>query len=317
MNSCLSTLFIYDNDTACWFGLVGITDCVCWSVGTWCGGLALDNETIDVASANFDDDDTSVDVTLPSSSTPNTKNISNDDSQIQEIRENSVHSPKIQFFNEAVKKRKQEMQLKQPALASCFERSSSFEVFYKVDKSIVKLHSVTCRPNQPTAFANSQAEANRQLVESLMASHAAGGFTATSSPTSSSTSKSGNMSKCTARFDGQNRDPEIVESFIDSIEMYKECALVNDDLALRGLPMLLHGEAACKYFLAVSALGANGDDDDANRAERACRPAGASRRCYVQQFGGKRYDNPIAQWCRSAAVDLAFAGAQINNIIKI
>ncbi|KAH9642304.1 hypothetical protein HF086_009668 [Spodoptera exigua] len=95
-----------------------------------------------------------------------------------------------------------------------------------------------------TAFANSQAEANRQLVESLMASHAAGGFTATPSPTPSSTSKAGNMSNCTARFDGQNRDPEIVESFIDSVEMYKECALVNDDLALRGLPMLLHGEAA-------------------------------------------------------------------------
>ncbi|KAH9642471.1 hypothetical protein HF086_007603, partial [Spodoptera exigua] len=95
-----------------------------------------------------------------------------------------------------------------------------------------------------TAFANSQAEANRQLVESLMASHAAGGFTATPSPTPSSTSKAGNMSKCTSRFDGQNRDPEIVESFIDSVEMYKECALVNDDLALRGLPMLLHGEAA-------------------------------------------------------------------------
>lgn len=31
--TCLSILFIYDNDTACWFGLVGITDCVCWSVG--------------------------------------------------------------------------------------------------------------------------------------------------------------------------------------------------------------------------------------------------------------------------------------------
>lgn len=94
------------------------------------------------------------------------------------------------------------------------------------------------------AFANTQAEANRQLVESLMASHAAGGFAAPSPTPSTTTSKSGNMSKCTARFDGQNRDPEIVEAFIDSVEMYKECALVNDDLALRGLPMLLHGEAA-------------------------------------------------------------------------
>ncbi|CAG4947035.1 unnamed protein product [Colias eurytheme] len=96
-----------------------------------------------------------------------------------------------------------------------------------------------------TAFAKTQAEANRQLVESLMASHAAGGFSApTPSPTPSSINKTGNMSKCTARFDGSNRDPEIVEAFIDSVEMYKECAVVTDDLALRGLPMLLHGEAA-------------------------------------------------------------------------
>ncbi|KAF9808360.1 hypothetical protein SFRURICE_008413 [Spodoptera frugiperda] len=95
-----------------------------------------------------------------------------------------------------------------------------------------------------TAFANTQAEANRQLVQSLMASHVAGGFPATPSPSPSSTSKSGNMSKCTARFDGQSRDPEAVEAFIDSVEMYKECASVNDDLALRGLPMLLIGEAA-------------------------------------------------------------------------
>lgn len=95
-----------------------------------------------------------------------------------------------------------------------------------------------------TAFANTQAEANRQLVQFLMASHVAGGFLATPSPSSASTSKSGNMSKCTARFDGQSRDPEAVEAFIDSVEMYKECASVNDDLALRGLPMLLIGEAA-------------------------------------------------------------------------
>ncbi|KAF9824233.1 hypothetical protein SFRURICE_019913 [Spodoptera frugiperda] len=95
-----------------------------------------------------------------------------------------------------------------------------------------------------TAFANTQAEANRQLVQSLMASHVAGGFPATPSPSPPSTSKSGNMSKCTARFDGQSRDPEAVEAFIDSVEMYKECASVNDDLALRGLPMLLIGEAA-------------------------------------------------------------------------
>ncbi|XP_028042673.1 uncharacterized protein LOC114252393, partial [Bombyx mandarina] len=52
------------------------------------------------------------------------------------------------------------------------------------------------------------------------------------------------MAKCTARFDGVARDPEAVEAFIDSVEVYKECACVSDDIALRGLPMLMEGEAA-------------------------------------------------------------------------
>lgn len=106
-----------------------------------------------------------------------------------------------------------------------------------------------------TAFAKTQAEANRQLVESLMASYArgepsaplagSGAAIASASPTPSvATSKSGNMSKCTSRFDGQSRDPEVVEAFINSVEIFKECSSVSDDLALRGLPMLLHGEAA-------------------------------------------------------------------------
>lgn len=61
-------------------------------------------------------------VTLPKPST----STSNDDSQIQEISENSAHSPKTQFFKQAAKKRKL-MQEIQPTLPSCFERSSSFE----------------------------------------------------------------------------------------------------------------------------------------------------------------------------------------------
>ncbi|PZC74189.1 hypothetical protein B5X24_HaOG208204 [Helicoverpa armigera] len=108
-----------------------------------------------------------------------------------------------------------------------------------------------------TAFAKSQAEVNRQLVESLMASHATG--SARPSPTPSSTCKTGNMSKCTARFDGHSRDPEVVEAFIDSVEIYKECASVPDDLALRGLPMLLHGEAAV-WFRGVKASLTSWDD---------------------------------------------------------
>lgn len=99
------------------------------------------------------------------------------------------------------------------------------------------------------ALSKSQAEANRQLIESLLTSHGLGSgstsATATASPHDVSTSAStSNLSKCMARFDGASRDPEAVEAFIDSVEIFKECASVPDDIALRGLPMLMQGEAA-------------------------------------------------------------------------
>lgn len=52
----------------------------------------------------------------------------------------------------------------------------------------------------------------------------------------------GNFSKCSARFDGTTGI--LVESFIDSIETYKDCTGIADDIAIRGLTMLLTGEAA-------------------------------------------------------------------------
>lgn len=95
------------------------------------------------------------------------------------------------------------------------------------------------------AFSKSQAEANRQLVESLWASHGLGSGSKFTTPiVSPSPTPTSNMAKCTARFDGVARDPEAVEAFIDSVEVYKECACVSDDIALRGLPMLMEGEAA-------------------------------------------------------------------------
>nr|XP_037870133.1 activity-regulated cytoskeleton associated protein 2-like [Bombyx mori] len=95
------------------------------------------------------------------------------------------------------------------------------------------------------AFSKSQAEANRQLVESLWASHGLGSGSKFTTPiVSPPPTPTSNMAKCTARFDGVTRDPEAVEAFIDSVEVYKECACVSDDIALRGLPMLMEGEAA-------------------------------------------------------------------------
>ncbi|XP_060810003.1 uncharacterized protein LOC132904097 [Amyelois transitella] len=61
-------------------------------------------------------------------------------------------------------------------------------------------------------------------------------------PPTVSSSLHGNFAKCTARFDGEKSSN--VESFVDAIEVYKDCVGVSDENALRGLPMLLTGLAA-------------------------------------------------------------------------
>ncbi|KAJ8720901.1 hypothetical protein PYW08_006366 [Mythimna loreyi] len=52
----------------------------------------------------------------------------------------------------------------------------------------------------------------------------------------------GNFAKCTARYSGAPDDS--LDGFIDAMESYKDCAYVSDDNALRGLSMLLTGDAA-------------------------------------------------------------------------
>ncbi|CAG9122181.1 unnamed protein product [Plutella xylostella] len=54
----------------------------------------------------------------------------------------------------------------------------------------------------------------------------------------------GTFAKCTARFDGAGRSADQLDVFIDAVQVYKECANVSDEHALRGLPMLLEGDAA-------------------------------------------------------------------------
>ncbi|XP_013147281.1 PREDICTED: uncharacterized protein LOC106110115, partial [Papilio polytes] len=53
---------------------------------------------------------------------------------------------------------------------------------------------------------------------------------------------SGNFAKCNTRFDGLKTSDVL--AFIDAIEIYKTCVNMSDDVALRGLPMLLTGLAA-------------------------------------------------------------------------
>ncbi|KAH9636413.1 hypothetical protein HF086_006173 [Spodoptera exigua] len=92
------------------------------------------------------------------------------------------------------------------------------------------------------AFSTAQAEANRKLVESLLTSHSGTPPSVTSGATPSS--YAGNLVKCTSRFDGSSEYPEAVEAFIDAVEMFMDFASVSDEMALRELPMLLHGQAA-------------------------------------------------------------------------
>ncbi|KAG7302376.1 hypothetical protein JYU34_013885 [Plutella xylostella] len=54
----------------------------------------------------------------------------------------------------------------------------------------------------------------------------------------------GTFAKCTVRFDGAGRSADQLDAFIDAVQVYKECANVSDEHALRGLPMLLEGDAA-------------------------------------------------------------------------
>ncbi|KAH9628428.1 hypothetical protein HF086_015958, partial [Spodoptera exigua] len=112
------------------------------------------------------------------------------------------------------------------------------------------------------SFARAQADTNRILVETLRSLHHNGNqwnpvtSTPTASPTANTfTTFGGNFSKCTARFDGQSRNAEVLEAFVDAVEVYKECAGVSDEHALRGLSMLLTGDAAVWWRGARPSVG--------------------------------------------------------------
>lgn len=89
------------------------------------------------------------------------------------------------------------------------------------------------------SITSSNVEMNRMMMETLL--HKTEPDTA-ASPVHPPTC--GSFVKCTARFDGTSRNADELEAFIDAIEIYKECANVSDAHALRGLPMILVGEAA-------------------------------------------------------------------------
>uniref|UniRef100_A0A2A4J7C9 CCHC-type domain-containing protein n=1 Tax=Heliothis virescens TaxID=7102 RepID=A0A2A4J7C9_HELVI len=112
------------------------------------------------------------------------------------------------------------------------------------------------------SFARTQAETNRTLVETLRSLRHHGdqwdpvASTPAASPRANASATSGgNFTKCTARFDGKSRDAEVLEAFIDAVEVFKECAGVTDEHALRGLSMLLTDDAAVWWRGARAGVG--------------------------------------------------------------
>lgn len=134
--------------------------------------------------------------------------------------------------------------------------SSSEEENHVVAKPVSENTTATSTPIPTTACGNMISISEEQLsrlLSNVMRS------VVTSTPTSSSTEPTqptaahaglnvhgmhSNFTRCTARFDGAARSTEALEAFVESVLIYKECASVSDEHALRGLPMLLTGDAA-------------------------------------------------------------------------
>ncbi|XP_037293574.1 uncharacterized protein LOC119189036 [Manduca sexta] len=93
-------------------------------------------------------------------------------------------------------------------------------------------------------ITRSQAEANRQLMQELFSNRDQFQTPSTPTPPPDSHAANGNFAKCTARFDGSTKNADVLEAFIDAIVVYKECTNVSDEHAVKGLPILLTGEAA-------------------------------------------------------------------------
>nr|XP_049693483.1 uncharacterized protein LOC126054010 [Helicoverpa armigera] len=104
--------------------------------------------------------------------------------------------------------------------------------------------SVTMSRDNFTALLTTIQQSNADMCERMLQRLSATASTPTASPapTPSAAERTGNFARCTSRFSGSAK--ENVETFIDAIEAYKECTNVYDDVAIKGMSMLLTDDAA-------------------------------------------------------------------------
>ncbi|XP_047039644.1 uncharacterized protein LOC124644376 [Helicoverpa zea] len=104
--------------------------------------------------------------------------------------------------------------------------------------------SVTMSRDNFTALLTTIQQSNADMCERMLQRLSATASTPTASPapTPSAAERTGNFARCTSRFSGSAK--ENVETFIDAIEAYKECTNIYDDVAIKGMSMLLTDDAA-------------------------------------------------------------------------
>lgn len=105
--------------------------------------------------------------------------------------------------------------------------------------------SVTLSRDNFTALLSTIQQSNAEICERMLErlTTFTSPLTAQSpAPAPSAAEKTGNFSRCTSRFSGAAK--ENVETFIDAIEAFKECTNIIDDVAIRGMSMLLTSDAA-------------------------------------------------------------------------
>ncbi|KAJ8977142.1 hypothetical protein NQ317_016808 [Molorchus minor] len=105
--------------------------------------------------------------------------------------------------------------------------------------------SYTLTDEQMTSLLTSMQQSQLQLLNQLVQN------------ISPIQTRTGNFVDCTARFNGKKEAD--IEAFLDAVCIYKDCAKVTDENAIRGLPMLLTDEAAT-YWQGVKSSIHNWED---------------------------------------------------------